>query len=77
MDYRLTREGVVYLAGIFIVALAAVNTGNNLLFITLACLLAGILISGIISHVVLSGVELRLDLPEHIFAGHRCWRWPN
>jgi uncharacterized protein (DUF58 family) len=69
MDYRLTREGVVYLAGIFIVALAAVNTGNNLLFITLACLLAGILISGIISHVVLSGVELRLDLPEHIFAG--------
>ena len=69
MDYRLTREGVVYLSGIFIVALAAVNTGNNLLFITLACLLAGILISGIISHVVLSGVELRLDLPEHIFAG--------
>jgi uncharacterized protein (DUF58 family) len=69
MDYRLTREGVVYLAGIFVVALAAVNTGNNLLFMTLACLLAGILISGIISHVVLSGVELRLDLPEHIFAG--------
>ena len=26
MDYRLTREGMVYLAGIFIVALAAVST---------------------------------------------------
>ena len=68
MDYRVTREGLVYLAGIFIIALAALNTGNNLLFMTLACLLGGILISGIISHVVLSGVELRLDLPEHIFA---------
>jgi uncharacterized protein (DUF58 family) len=68
MDYRVTREGIVYLAGVFIIALAALNTGNNLLFITLACLLAGILISGIISQVVLSGVELRLDLPEHIFA---------
>ena len=68
MDYRVTREGLVYLAGIFIIALAALNTGNNLLFITLSCLLAGILISGIISQVVLSGVELRLDLPEHIFA---------
>ena len=68
MDYRVTREGVVYLAGIFVVALAALNTGNNLLFVTLACLLGGILISGIISQVVLSGVELRLDLPEHIFA---------
>ena len=69
MDYRVTREGVVYLVGIFVVALAALNTGNNLLFMTLACLLAGILVSGIISQMVLSGVELRLDLPEHIFAG--------
>src|SRR5246127_2819302 len=68
MDYRVTREGVVYLAGIFVIALAALNTGNNLLFMTLACLLAGILVSGIISQVVLSGVELRLDLPENIFA---------
>src|SRR5438309_17188 len=68
MDYRVTREGLVYLAGIFVIALAALNTGNNLLFMTLACLLAGILISGIISQMVLSGVELRLDLPEHIFA---------
>src|SRR5438309_1804989 len=68
MDYRVTREGVVYLAGIFIVALAALNTGNNLLFMTLACLLAGILVSGVVSQTVLSGVELRLDLPEHIFA---------
>ncbi len=68
MDYRVTREGIVYLAGIFVIALAALNTGNNLLFMTLSCLLAGILISGIISQVVLSGVELRLDLPEHIFA---------
>lgn len=68
MDYRVTREGIVYLAGIFIIALAALNTGNNLLFMTLACLLAGILISGILSQIVLSGVELRLELPEHIFA---------
>src|SRR5690242_17353577 len=68
MDYRVTREGMVYLAGIFVIALAALNTGNNLLFVTLASLLGGILISGIISQVVLSGVQLRLDLPEHIFA---------
>src|SRR5579863_9955320 len=68
MDYRVTREGIVYLAGIFVIALAALNTGNNLLFMTLACLLAGILISGVLSQIVLSGVDLRLDLPEHIFA---------
>ena len=67
--YRLTREGGVYLAGLFVVALAALNTGNNLLFMVLACLISGILVSGIISQIVLRDVELRLDLPEHIFCG--------
>lgn len=69
IDYTVTREGLVYLGGIFVVAMAALNTGNNLLFMVLACLLAGILISGIISQLVLSGIELRMVLPEHIFAG--------
>jgi uncharacterized protein (DUF58 family) len=69
IDYKLTREGIVYLAGVFVVALAAINTGNNLLFMVLACLLAGVLISGLLSRLVLSGVDVRLELPEHIFAG--------
>ncbi|MGB6716533.1 MAG: hypothetical protein WBE47_06235, partial [Candidatus Acidiferrales bacterium] len=68
VDYRLTREGVIYLAAVFVVALASVNTGNNLLFMILACLLAGILISGVLSRVVLTGLELQIDLPEHVFA---------
>jgi uncharacterized protein (DUF58 family) len=68
VDYRLTRDGTIYLAVVFILVLAAVNTGNNLLFLILACLLAGILISGVLSRVVLTGVELRFELPEHIFA---------
>jgi len=69
IDYKLTREGLVYLAGVFVVALAALNTGNNLLFMILASLLAGIIISGVVSRMVLTGVELSLELPEHIFAG--------
>ena len=51
------------------VAVAALNTGNNLLFLILASLIAIILMSGILSSVTLSGVEMRLQLPEHIFAG--------
>jgi uncharacterized protein (DUF58 family) len=68
MDYKLTREGIVYLGGVGVVTLAALNTGNNLLFMVLACLLSGILISGILSRLVLSGVDLHLEMPEHIFA---------
>ena len=37
VDYRLTREGIIYLAAVFVLILAAVNTGNNLLFMILAC----------------------------------------
>jgi len=68
VDYRLTRDGTIYLAAVFVLILAAVNTGNNLLFLILACLLAGILISGVLSRVVLTGIDLRFDPPEHIFA---------
>jgi uncharacterized protein (DUF58 family) len=68
VDYKLTRDGIIYLGAVFVLVLAAVNTGNNLLFMILACSLAGILISGILSRVVLTGVELKFDMPEHIFA---------
>ena len=69
MEYKVSREGWIYIVGIVLVALAAVNTGNNLLFLVLATLVATILMSGILSSITLAGVDLRLDLPEHIFAG--------
>jgi len=69
MEYRVTREGWIYIAVIVLVALAAINTGNNLLFLVLACLIASILMSGILSSITLIGVDMRLNLPEHIFAG--------
>jgi uncharacterized protein (DUF58 family) len=68
VDYRLTRDGIIYLGAVFILILAAVNTGNNLLFMILGCCLAGILISGVLSRAVLTKVELKFDLPERIFA---------
>lgn len=68
VDYRLTREGILYLGAVFVMVLAAVNTGNNLLFMILACSLAGILVSGILSRVVLTAVDMKFELPEHIFA---------
>jgi uncharacterized protein (DUF58 family) len=69
MEYRVTVEGWIYIVGVVLVALAALNTGNNLLFLILACLIASILMSGILSSITLAGVEMRLHLPDHIFAG--------
>ena len=69
MEFKVTREGWFYMAGIILISLAALNTGNNLLFLILASLIALILMSGILSSITLSGVAMRLQLPEHIFAG--------
>lgn len=68
IDYKLTKEGVIYLAAVFVLIIAALNTGNNLLFLILSSLLAGILVSGVLSRIVLTGVNLKLLLPDHIFA---------
>ena len=68
-QFRITMEGWIYLGGLMLVALAALNTGNNLLFLILASLIALLLMSGILSSITLSGISLRLVLPEHIFAG--------
>jgi uncharacterized protein (DUF58 family) len=68
VDYRLTREGMVYLGVVAILILACVNTGNNLLWMLLSCAIAGLLISGALSRAVLRSIELKFDMPEHVFA---------
>ena len=69
IEYEVTREGIAYLLVILVIAVASLNTGNNLLFLILAIMLAAIVGSGIVSRMVLSGVGLEMTLPPHIFAG--------
>jgi len=69
VEYKISRAGWLYFGATLLVALAALNTGNNLLFLILSCLVSVILMSGILSSISLAGVELRIGLPDHIFAG--------
>jgi len=69
MDYEMTRPGLVYMAITVVIGIAALNTGNNLLYIVVAALLSAILVSGIGSAFVLRNLELEVNLPEHVFAG--------
>jgi uncharacterized protein (DUF58 family) len=68
-DYDVTRVGIVYVVIVLVVGIAALNTGNNLLYIIVAALLAAILVSGFASAIVLRDLELDVRLPEHVFAG--------
>lgn len=69
VEYKISRAGWLYFGATLLVALAALNTGNNLLFLILSCLVSIILMSGILSSISLAGIELRIGLPEHLFAG--------
>ncbi len=66
---RLTAAGGWYLAVTVGVMLAAVNTGNNLLYMVLACLLATLLASNFLAEWNLRGLRLRRRLPAEVFAG--------
>ncbi len=68
MDYEVTRAGLVYIGITLVIGIAAINTGNNLLYIVVAALLSAILVSGIGSALVLRHLQLDVHLPEHVFA---------
>jgi uncharacterized protein (DUF58 family) len=68
-DYDVTREGIVYLVVVVLIGVAALNTGNNLLFIVVSAMLAAIIVSGVASAAILRSLELDVGVPEHIFAG--------
>ena len=68
-DYDVTRAGIVYVLVTLVIGIAALNTGNNLLYIVVAAMLAAILVSGYVSARVLRDLELDVQLPEHVFAG--------
>jgi uncharacterized protein (DUF58 family) len=68
-DYDMTRAGMVYALATLLIGIAALNTGNNLLYIVVAAMLAAILVSGLVSAWGLRWLELDVRLPEHVFAG--------
>ena len=68
-DYDVTKVGIAYVVIVLVIGIAALNTGNNLLYIVVAAMLAAIMVSGFASALVLRNLELDVRLPEHVFAG--------
>lgn len=64
-----TRLGRWYTGLTIGIGLAAINTGNNLLFLVLGLLLASMIVSGILSEQSLRGVRVERRLPSTATAG--------
>jgi uncharacterized protein (DUF58 family) len=75
LRFRRIRLGVSRAGALFIVftiaaGAVAVNSGNNLLFLLVAAVLALFAVSGILAYINIQGLLASLALPEEVFAGH-------
>ena len=64
-----TRDGKVFVLISLGVGFAAVNTGNNLLFLVLGMMLGMIIVSGILSEITLRNVTVTRRIPGRVEAG--------
>jgi Protein of unknown function DUF58 len=63
-SFQIALEGWVFLFTLAIVAIAAFNTGNNLIFIILSAALALLAVSELLSHWNLRQITAEIDLPD-------------
>ena len=68
LDFSVT--GVVYIAMMLFMGLAAINSQANLLFGVFGLMIGILLVSGVISRLVLRRLHVRRLLPEHGSVGH-------
>jgi uncharacterized protein (DUF58 family) len=64
-----TVEGLLFIIFLAIIAFAAWNTGNNLLYLVLSAMLAFLIAANLIARASLGDVSVQLRFPDHIFAG--------
>jgi len=68
IDRHVTAAGLPFFAALVILTVAAITSGNNLLYLVVSGLIAGLVVSGAASAMNLSGMELKFRLPEEVFA---------
>ena len=66
---RLNTEGKFLVFLTIGIGFAAINTGNNLLYLVLGMLLSLIIVSGILSELALRDVSVRREIPDGVSAG--------
>ena len=66
---RPTRDGWWMLFAAMGLGVAALNTGNNLLYLLCSLLLALVIVSGILSEQTMRGLRVESLIPEELFAG--------
>src|SRR2546423_2691250 len=69
---EVTTGGVIFVVILVIVAFAAWNTGNNLLFMVMSIMLSTVFVSWLAARASLREMNVSARFPDHIFAGEQA-----
>ena len=64
-----TIEGLLFIVFLMIIAFAAWNNGNNLLYLVLSAMIAFLIAANMLARISLADVSIQLRFPDHIFTG--------
>ncbi len=70
---RITKAGALYVGVTLLLGFAAVNTGNNLLFLIVAALLAFMAVSGLCGWQNIKGLHAVMELSDELYAGRESF----
>ncbi len=73
MRITLTREGRRFILALLVVAFAAFNTANNLMYLILGLMLSATILSLMAAYVSLKGVSVEFRIEEPLYAGVRTY----
>ena len=72
-EIRVTNFGLGYILMCLVVAIAAMNTGNNGLYLVLAGMLAAMIVSGVLSRRNVRGVDCEIETVGEVIATRPAW----
>ncbi len=72
-EIRVTNFGLGYILMCLVVAIAALNTGNNGLYLVLAAMLSGMVVSAFLSRRNVRGVRCEIEAAGEVIATRPAW----
>lgn len=70
---KITREGKRFIIAAILIAVAAVNTGNNLIYLIFSLMLSFALLAVVMLRINLSGISLGVSIDHPVFAGEQTY----
>ena len=70
---KITREGKRFILATVLIAVAAINTGNNLIYLILSLMLSFVLLAVVLLRMNLSRISLEASIDHPVFAGQQTY----